>query len=77
MTRTIDGLITTTEYADGSATHSGWCVVVQETVLAGDVIAAQLPALKHGYTRRTLRWVNTQTDDESRCEFEVRDEMQT
>lgn len=77
MTRTIDGRITTAEYADGSATHSGWCVVVRETVLAGDVIAAQLPTLKHGYTRRTVRWVNTQTSDASRCEFVVVDEVQT
>jgi hypothetical protein len=73
----IRGKITTFKTADGGTLYRGVCVVRNESVTAGEVMSQQIPAgPAKGYVRSTLRWVDTQDADGSRCEFEIHDAKQ-
>lgn len=71
----IRGTIETFAVEGGGTLYRGECVVARETVTAGEVMAAQVPAgPAKGFVRETLRWVDAVgCDGTSRCEFEILD----
>lgn len=74
----IHGTIETWQTTCGGLLHVGRCVVTNETVSAGQVMALQLPdGPARGFERVTLFWRNRQRDGWSECAFEIHDRRLT